>query len=139
MNDLKFKQDAGLTTAFALLSSAQAIDGSAAAVDRVAYLGSVLPAVKYLATIDPGVAPILVSIVDAVTGLQLPGSTIRLALTEAGLDVATPGADLAVGAEILSGSANAVEVWIRIDAAAAAAGLYDNLSLVTSETVEVPV
>lgn len=38
---------------------------------------------------------------------------IILALTEGGLDTNTPGAALSLGTDILSGTANALEIWIR--------------------------
>jgi len=42
-----------------------------------------------------------------------------------------------LGLEILSGSGNALPVHLRFDAAAITAGIYDNLALATSPTVEV--
>lgn len=38
----------------------------------------------------------------------------RLALTEAGLSSATPGAALVIGTEVLGGSAEAVDVWMDV-------------------------
>lgn len=40
---------------------------------------------------------------------------ITLALTEAALDTNTPGAALNIGTSVLSGSANKVTVWIRVE------------------------
>lgn len=136
-NSLAFYADAGLTTPLTRLDAAQATDGNAPAVDRTVYLGSTAADTKFQATSDPGVDPIVVSIADSQTGLQIPATTVRLALTANGLNSATPGAALAVAAEILSEAANSVAVYVRFDAAAISAGNYDNLSLVTSETVEV--
>lgn len=42
-------------------------------------------------------------------------SEIKLATTQAGLDTATAGAALSLGTELLSGSANAVEIWMRVN------------------------
>lgn len=41
-------------------------------------------------------------------------SEIKLALTEAGLAGATAGAALVLGTDVLSGTANALEVWMRV-------------------------
>ena len=41
-------------------------------------------------------------------------SEVKLALTQAGLDTAVAGAPLVIGTELLSGAANAVEVWARV-------------------------
>lgn len=138
-NSLSFFQDAGLTTAFAQLVVAQAVDGAAPAIDRVAYLGAPLLGTKFQAASNPGVDPIQVAVTDAATGLQLPASAIRLASSQAGLAAAPPGAALLLGSQILAGVANAAAVWVRIDAPAAASGFYDNLSLATNQTVEVAV
>lgn len=135
-NSLNFWQDAGMTVPFTLLEAVQTTDGGAAAVDRIAYLGSTTAGNVFQATSDPGVDDVLLTIVDSETGLQIPDTTLRLALSLGGLDGATPGADLVLGTDLLSGAGNAMAVHVRIDAAAIAAGNYDNLSLVTSETVE---
>lgn len=47
--------------------------------------------------------------------LEHPITEITLGLTEASLDVNTPGAALSLGNNIDSGVANAVEVWIRVE------------------------
>jgi len=138
-NSLGFYQDAGMTVPFARLDAVQADDGGAAAVDRVAYIGSTVAAMKFQDAAAPGTGQIVLDIVDAGTGLQIPDTTLRLALSSGGLGSATPGASLNLGTEILSGSGNALAVHVRVDAAAIAAGNYDNLSLLTSSTIEVAV
>lgn len=136
-NALAFYSDAGLTVPLIGLDATQATDGSAAAVDRVVWLGAPVAGRAFQADSDPGVDPVVVSVVDAATGLQIPATSVRLAATAGGLASATPGAPVALGAEIVSGVGNAPEVHVRIDAAAIAAGVYDNLSLVAVATVEV--
>jgi len=135
-NSLAFYADAGLTAPLTRLEAAQATDGNAPAVDRVVYLGSTATGKKFQATSDPGVDPIIVSIADSLTGAQIPASTVRLSLTAPGLNSATPGASLDVGDVVLSAPANSLAIYVRFDAAAIAAGTYDNLSLSVSETVE---
>lgn len=136
-NALRFYQDAGMSVPLNLAEAVQADDGAAAPVDRVAYLGSPVAAKKFQAASAPGVAQIALSVVDAATGLQIPANTVRLALSSGGLGSATPGAAIDIGLQILSGSGNALPVHMRFDAAAIAAGVYNNLSLSTSLTVEV--
>lgn len=138
-NSLGFYSDAGLTTPLTRLDALQASDGNAPAVDRAAYLGSTAAGKKFWAYSDPNVDPIIVSIVDSHTGLQIPANTVRLALSANGLNSATPGASLDIGDVILSGAANSLAVYVRVDAAAITAGTYDNLSLATNETIEVSV
>lgn len=135
-NSLAFYSDAGLTTPLSQLLAVQTNDGSAAAVDRVVYLGSPLVSMVFQAQSDPGIDQITVSINDSLSGLQIPAASLRLALSSGGLAAATPGAALDVGTEILSGSENAVAVHVRVDADAIAAGSYNNLSLMTNSTQE---
>lgn len=136
-NNLAFYSDAGLTVPLASLEAAQSTDGSAAAVDRIVWLGSPVAGYVFQASSDPGVDPLVVSIVDSLTGLQIPASSLRLAATAGGLPGATPGASLTLDVEIVAGAGNAAEVYVRVDAAAIAAGVYDNLSLACVETLEV--
>lgn len=136
-NSLAFYSDAGLTVPLIRLDAAQAVDGSAAAVDRVVWLGSTAAGTAFQADSDPGVDPVVVAIVDSATGLQIPASSLRLAASAGGLAGATPGSPLALAAGIESGVGNAVPVYVRIDAAAIAAGTYDNVSLATVPTIEV--
>lgn len=135
-NSLAFFSDSGLTTPMTQLFAVQTNDGSAAAVDAVAYLGSPVSGTAFSASSAPGVDPIMVSIVDALTGLQIPSSSLRLATSNGGLSGATPGAALNVGTVINAGTAGAVAVHVRVDTAATAAGLYQNLTLATVNTVE---
>ena len=90
-NSLAFYSDAGLTVPLARLDAAQAVDGSAAAVDRVVWLGSPVPGTAFMADSDPGVDPLVVAIVDAATGLQIDGR--QAPLTEESLPA---GAQLAL-------------------------------------------
>ncbi len=137
-NRLAFYSDAGMTVPLSRLEAAQATNGSAGVVDRVVWLGSPVSGYVFQASSDPGVDSVVVSIVDSLTGLQIPASSLRLAATSGGLAGATPGDPLDLGVEIESGTGNAAEVYVRVDAAAIAAGVYDNLSLSCVETLEVP-
>ncbi len=136
-NSLRFYLDAGMTVPLSSLSAVQADDGNAAAVDRVVYLGSPVSGKKFQAASAPGVTQMALSVENAGGAAQIPATAVRLALSSGDLASATPGAALAVGLEILSGSGNALPVHLRIDAPAATSGNYVNLSLATSLTVEI--
>jgi hypothetical protein len=60
----------------------------------------------------------------------------KLATTQSGLTAATPGAALTLGTQILSGSANAADVWVRLDDATATVGTETELTLTTNSVVE---
>jgi hypothetical protein len=60
----------------------------------------------------------------------------KLATTQGGLTAATPGAALTLSTQILSGSANAADVWLRLDDATATVGTETELTLTTNSVVE---
>lgn len=132
--DLAFFSDPGLTAPATSLVAPQADDGSIAAVERRFYLGSAVAGKTFRAASNPGVDPIAVSVADSngVTGAT--AARVRLALTQAGLASATPGAPLVVGTQITS--ASPVSIWARLDGGALAAGMYTDLALVTSPVEE---
>ena len=61
---------------------------------------------------------------------------VKLAATEAGLTGATAGAPLTLSTQILSGSANAADIWVRLDDATATVGTETELTLTTNGVVE---
>ena len=130
-----FFQDAGLSMPAWKLKAMQANDGSSAAADFVYYLAADDVDRTWYAASDPGAGDIVVSVVDAAAGASLLPGTIRLALAAEDLDTATPGAALVVGTEVFPGSVNAIAIHIRIDSAAIAAGIYENLSLATNPLI----
>ena len=130
-----FFEDSGLSVPFAGITAMQASDGSSAAVDRQVWLGVTDTDRAYYAASDPGTDDIVVSIIDAASGASLLPSSLRLAFDAGGLDTATPGAALAIGNYVGPGSAEAVSFMIRIDTAAFASGVYDNLSLTTNPLI----
>jgi len=125
---MRFYNDAGLSMPATKLKAMQASDGSSPAVDFTFWLGSTEIDRAYYAASDPDVDDIVVSITG---GATLPASALRLALAPEDLDTATPGAALSIGTMVTSGSANAVAVHVRVDTAALAAGIYNNLALTT--------
>lgn len=130
-----FYMDSGLAVPASLLTAMQASDGSPPAAVRAVWLGTTETDRSWYAASNPGVVNITVSIVDSAGGTLLLPDTLRLALSEAGLASATPGAALAISTEIGPGSANAKAVWINIDIGAMDSGSYDNLSLVTNPLI----
>lgn len=134
-----FFEDTGLTVPAARLLATQADDGSAPPYDCVRWLGAQAASVVYRADSDPGVDPVVVSIVDASGGAGIAATAVRLATSQAGLGSATPGAALSLPATIAGGPAGALAVWVRIDAPALAAGAHDDLSLTTNDLLEVSI
>lgn len=134
---LKFFKDAALTQPLTgPLQVSQNADGSTPPVDNVLYLGSTTAGRKFQADSNPGVDPISISVVDASPGSGHEASEVKLASTLAGLDSATPGAALNVGTQILSGVANAVPVYVRVDDATGTVGTATELSLDSNTIVE---
>lgn len=132
---MRFYGDAGMSVPAWKLKAMQANDGSSAAVDFVCYLAADDVDRNYYAASDPDVDDIVVSVVDAASGTALPPTALRLALAAEDLDTATPGAALAIGTVIGSGSVNAVAIHVRVDSAAIASGIYENLSLATNPLI----
>lgn len=81
----------------------------------VFYVGTHVVTEKVQAASAPGIDPITVDIFDANVGSGVEAAHYRLATSQAGLAVATPGAQLSLGAEILGGPGGAVPVWYQWD------------------------
>ena len=130
MTTLNLYDDAGLTTpATVPLAFAQDTLGAISPHQRRFYLGQPTSGYRFRADSDPGVDAIALSIVDAVPASGQPASAIKLATTQAGLSTATGGAALSLGATLLSGSANAVAIWVQFDDSTAAVATDTNISL----------
>jgi hypothetical protein len=63
---------------------------------------------------------------------------VKLALTEVGLDSAVAGDSLDVGLTLLSGSANAIEFWMRVEDATGELSTETELYVQTNTTQETP-
>lgn len=132
-----FFLDSGLAQPAARLAATAAEDGIGYS-DHCFYLGGTDATREHVAASDPGVDDIEVSIADDADdagGMALLPSALRLAATQGGLDTAMPGDPLAVSASIAGGAAHAVAVWVRIDAPAIGAAIYDNLTLATNALI----
>ncbi len=64
---------------------------------------------------------------------------VKLATSSGNLGAAVPGQSLGLGVEILGGSVNAQEVWVRVNDATEVIGTSTELSVATVETDEVDV
>lgn len=105
--------------------------------DLQLWYGSTNPDVQIQATSDPGVDPI--TLTPVAYGSGQPTSSIKLALSQAGLASATGGAALTVGTTLTSGSANAVSVWVRWTASGTTADSYTGISIDSNDVTETPV
>lgn len=134
---LIFYSDAALTVPITPpLNAPQADDGSTGPLDFVLYLGSATAGKKFQAASNPGIDDIVLSVVDSAPGTGHPASEVKLAATLGGLDVATGGAPLDLGPQILSGAANAVPVFVRINDTTGVVATSTELSLQTNNVTE---
>lgn len=128
-----FYEDAGLTVPQTL--GATVVDG-AGPTDRIIYFGSPSAGKTLQAKSDPGTDQITVGPADADAGTGAPATAIKLALSAGGLDSATAGAAINVGATLSSGAANRVTLYVRTTQGALAVGSYADLSLTTNSVAE---
>lgn len=81
--------------------------------DGVFYIGEPAAGKVVEAASDPGIDPIVVSILDATPGSGVVAADIKLALSSALLDSAVAGDPLSIGASFVSEPAGAVPVHYR--------------------------
>jgi hypothetical protein len=137
-NSFKLYTDANLTIEFVPpLVATQNVDGSTGAQDFQFFLGSIQPSKTLRSQVNPGVDPIMLSIVDAAIGTGRPATDIKLALTQGGLAGATAGSPLNLGTSILSGVANKKEIWFRVTSSATVTGTSTELTVQTNLVEEV--
>ena len=128
-----FFHDAALTTP---VNAGNPITGPG---DKQLWLGSTTANVKARALANPGVDPIEIQVADSNSGSGQATTAARLATSQSGLAAATPGTDLEVGPQILSGVANAYPFWLRLTDQTGITGSYTDLSLVHTDITEGPV
>lgn len=141
LSTFKVYNDAALTSEFTgELTMDQAIDGSTGDLDRVLYIGSTASGKTLQTLVNPGVDQINLSITDTTVspGNGPEASDLKLATTLAGLDSATAGASLDLGAAVSSGVGNAQPVYIR-QATPTVATEFDDveITLVTNSLREI--
>lgn len=115
-----------------------ALKASGTTTDFRLWFGSAETAGAYQveADSDPGVDQIEVSITDSAPSTGHAASAVKLALLQSGLSGATGGAALDLGTTIESGSANAVEFWVRVTDAVGSLATSTELGLTTNDIVE---
>lgn len=133
-----FFHDAALTseiTALNPLTATQETSGALPPVDKTIYLGSTTTGNQIRATSNPGVDPIVVSVVDDDAGSGAPATEFRMSLSPI-TGAETPGDPLVLSHTLFSGVANAVPIYTRRTSAVVIAGLYTDLSLQTNSITE---
>ena len=136
----KFYHDAALTQEINLgnpLAATQDVAGALPPVDKIIYLGSTIAANKVQAVSNPGVDPIIVSVVDAAPGSGAPSTEFRLSLSPI-TGAETPGAALTLSHTIIGSTADKVPIYTRRDSILATAGSYTDVSLQTNSLIETP-
>lgn len=133
---LKFYSDSGLTTEITPSWSFTNTVGSSTPIDQSFYIGSNGSSLKYEANSDPGIDQIVLTITDSATGTGHDELDFKLALTSGGLTSAVAGDPLNLGTQILSGVANAVQVWVRWTDAVNTVGTSTEISLTTNAIKE---
>jgi hypothetical protein len=140
MSDFDFFLDPGLETPVSgPLETRHRSDGGSGRQDIVLYLGNPDAAKRLVAASSPGVDPITAAPTDAAPGSGHEATEIVLALTEAGLDTATPGAAVEIGLQVLGGAANAVPIWIGVTDATGTEGTSAELGVTLNEVDQVDV
>jgi hypothetical protein len=131
-----FYADSGLTTPVSSEQLVQAADGSLSPAQVEVFFGSTVAGRQARAASNPGTDQIILSVNDSNPGGGEPASAIKLALTQGGLAGATGGAPLNLGTQILSGSGNAVPVWIQFTDSTAVVQSDSTISLQLNSVVE---
>lgn len=99
--------------------------------DKVIYFGSRLSGRVCKAAGNPGVDPVVLSVVDAASGAGSPAGDVRLALSSDALATAVGGAPLNLPAVIYGGQNGAVAVHVRVIDSTGVSGYHIDLALQT--------
>lgn len=122
--------DDGLTVGWAAGGSElPAAAVGAGSGDGYFLVGTPNAAIDIVAASNVGVDPITLSLDDSAPGAGVEVSHVRLALSQALLDSATPGAPLNIGQRVIGGVGNAVKVWYRFTNTAGITGTSREITL----------
>lgn len=128
-----FYKDAGLTVPISTDYRHFSTQG-----DRLLYFGNPASGFQLTDSADPGVGTMQISITDSDgPGTNFSVENVVISLTSGGLDSATPGDPLDIGTVVLSGSANALTVYVRfLGIDSEPNGDYLDLGLDISDVIE---
>lgn len=128
-----FYKDAGLTVPISTDYRHFSTQG-----DRLLYFGNPASGFQLTDSADPGVGTMQISITDSDgPGTDFSVENVVISLTSGGLDIATPGDPLDIGTVVLSGSANALTVYVRfLGIDSEPNGDYLDLGLAISDVIE---
>ncbi len=129
-----FYADSGCTVLMSPVDLFQATNVGPA--DRIVYFANPNAGFILQKGSAPGVDPLELQILDSAPGSGLAASVFTLALSLGDLDTNTPGDPLELGVTLLSGAANALAVFVRLDAGMAAAGVYTELTFRVADQLE---
>lgn len=137
----KFYHDAALTqeiTALNPLTALQDTAGGIGAVDKVIYLGSTTASRKLQAASNPGVDPVVVSVVDTAAGSGAPDTEFLLSISPI-TGAETPGAPVNLSHTLFSGTSNAIPIYTRRVSAITVVNTYTDLQLQTNSVDDLAV
>lgn len=134
-----FFTDSGLTAPLTSgIQHSKLASVSNAAQDVRLYFGSPATGTQLQRATNPGIANIQLEITDSDLGNAPAASAVTLALSQSGLGTAVPGAPLSLGTVILSGAANAIEIWVRTMNSLSGVASDSTLGLFMDDVDEVP-
>ena len=131
-----FFSDPALTTPISVRLQFVQDASAPVAADKVVYFGSRLAGRVCKAGSNPGVDPVVLSVVDAASGAGSPAADVRLALSSGALTAAVGGQALNLPPVINGGQAGAVAVYVRVLDSTGAPGIHLDLSLQTGVVKE---
>lgn len=126
-----FFADSGLTVPLATLPVSVSTAGGA--TEGFVFFGS--PSSGVTLTREGG-TDLTVEVVDADAGSGIPASAVKLALSAPGLDSATGGAALVLGASRAGGVANALAIFWRVTLGVGSPATYTDLALQVPAVLE---
>lgn len=131
-----FYLDPALTTPVNQRLSFVQADAAPVPAEKVVWFGSPDVSVSCASVSGPGIAPMMVSVVDSTLGSGSPASDVKLALSAAELSAAIGGTALSLPSALFGGVENAIEIHIRVTDSTHAAGVRNDLSLTTNPLVQ---
>ena len=123
----QFFADAGLTVPLTKLTLTRGATPSE--LNFTIFLGSNVAGEQLQNSTSPGVDPVRVIIVDSASGSGVEAAEVKIAASYSGLSSAVAGDPLDLGSTVMAGSANAVAIYGRVNAATTTPATYADVSL----------